>query len=143
MVVVVSGCEVVVGWVWWWAMRWFVDCWVLVSMGFGILDFRCFGVLVIAGFWSQWILVSMYFDVWLLRKWKKRNKNINFLIFWAAKHVISIKIMKRKKKLKKFYFKKWFRIFFIVLFDMEFFKLKCWRDIFKILNNYFNGHINI
>ena len=35
----------------------FVDCLVLVSMGFDVLDLRCFGVLEFAGFCSQWVLV--------------------------------------------------------------------------------------
>ena len=35
----------------------FVDCLVFVSMGFGVLDLRCFGVLEFAGFCSQCILV--------------------------------------------------------------------------------------
>ena len=35
----------------------FVDCLVLVSMSFGVLDLRCFGVLVFARFCSQWVLV--------------------------------------------------------------------------------------
>ena len=48
----------------------FVDCLILVSIGFGVLDLRCFGVF--------WVLFSMGFGVWLLRKCKKRNKNINF-----------------------------------------------------------------
>ena len=34
----------------------FVDCLILVSMGFGILDLRCFGVLVFPRFCSQWVL---------------------------------------------------------------------------------------
>ena len=34
----------------------FVDCLVLVSMGLGVLDLRCFGVLVFPGFCSQWVL---------------------------------------------------------------------------------------
>ena len=35
----------------------FVDCLILVSMGFSFLDLRCFGVLEFAGFCSQWVLV--------------------------------------------------------------------------------------
>ena len=35
----------------------FVDCLVLVSMGFGVLDLRCFGVLEFTGFFSQWVFV--------------------------------------------------------------------------------------
>ena len=45
----------------------FVDCLVLVSMVFGVLDLRCFGVF--------WVLFSMSFGIWLLRQCKKRNKN--------------------------------------------------------------------
>ena len=49
MVVVVSGCESG-GELW----GGFVDCLILVSMGFGLLDFRCFGVC--------WVLFSMGFS---------------------------------------------------------------------------------
>ena len=64
-------------WLWkWWSVgfggeSWggFVDCLILVSMGFGLLDLRCFGVC--------WVLFSMDFGVWLLRKCKKRNKKID------------------------------------------------------------------
>jgi len=31
------------------------DCWVLLSIGFGVLDLRCFGFLVMARFWSHWV----------------------------------------------------------------------------------------
>ena len=53
----------------WWLCKWwsvgfsgeswggFVDCLVLVSMGFSVLDLRCFGVLEFVGFCSQWVLV--------------------------------------------------------------------------------------
>ena len=52
VVVVVGGCESG-GQLW----GGFVDCLILVSMGFSLLDLRCFGVLVFAGFCSQWVLV--------------------------------------------------------------------------------------
>ena len=63
-------------WLWkWWSVgsggeSWggFVNCLILVSMGFGLLDLRCFGVC--------WVLFSMGFGVWLLRKCKKRNKKL-------------------------------------------------------------------
>ena len=35
----------------------FADCLILVSMSFGVLDLRCFGVLAFLGFCSQWVLV--------------------------------------------------------------------------------------
>ena len=47
----------------------FVDCLVLVSMGFGFEIFWCSGV--------RWVLFSMSFSAWLLRKCKKRNKKSN------------------------------------------------------------------
>ena len=66
-------------WLWkWWSVgsngeSWaeFVNCLILVSMGFGLLDLRCFGVLGVC-----WVLFSMGFGVWLLRKCKKRNKKL-------------------------------------------------------------------
>ena len=33
------------------------NCQVLLSMSFGVLDLRCSGVWVMAGFWSQWVLM--------------------------------------------------------------------------------------
>ena len=64
--------EVAISWVRLWVVGWV--CWLL---GFGLNGFWCFGFEMFWCFGVCWVLFSMSFSAWLLRKCKKRNKKSN------------------------------------------------------------------
>ena len=68
----VGGCEVVVGWVWRWAVR--LVCWLL---GFGLNGFCYFGFEMFWCFGDWWVLISMGFGLnvfWCLVAKKMKEK---------------------------------------------------------------------